>query len=146
MAAVAVHDMRKFTKLSAVLSIIQTCVVLIVLAAGSFFLNKSIQDLVLKPIEEMIKSVKSITSNPIHAVQMSEEEIVKQEEHEKRMAMLKGRNYKPKKTTPLETEVLRDTLFKIGGLLAIGLGEAGSRLISENMRKGDDVNPLLPGQ
>ena len=46
----------------------------------------------------------------------------------------------------METEVLQNTLNKIGGLLAIGFGEAGSKIIAENMRKGDDVDPLLPGQ
>ena len=46
----------------------------------------------------------------------------------------------------METEVLQSTLNKIGGLLAIGFGEAGSKIIAENMRMGDDVNPLLPGQ
>ena len=45
----------------------------------------------------------------------------------------------------LETEVLQRTLNKIGGLLAIGFGEAGSKIIAQNMRKGDDVDPLLPG-
>jgi hypothetical protein len=30
-------------------------------------------------------------------------------------------------------------------LLAIGFGEAGSKIIGQNMRKGDDVDPLLPG-
>jgi class 3 adenylate cyclase len=46
----------------------------------------------------------------------------------------------------METEVLQNTLNKIGGLLAIGFGEAGSKIIAQNMRQGDDVDPLLPGQ
>ena len=46
---------------------------------------------------------------------------------------------------PMETEVLQSTLSKIGGLLAIGFGEAGSKIIAQNMRKGEDVDPLLPG-
>lgn len=45
----------------------------------------------------------------------------------------------------METEVLQKTLNKIGGLLAIGFGEAASKIIAQNMRKGDDVDPLLPG-
>ena len=46
----------------------------------------------------------------------------------------------------METEVLQKTLNKIGGLLAIGFGEAGSKIIASNMRAGGDVDPLLPGQ
>lgn len=28
----------------------------------------------------------------------------------------------------------------------MGFGEAGSRIIAENMRQGDAVNPLIPGK
>jgi class 3 adenylate cyclase len=42
--------------------------------------------------------------------------------------------------------MLEKTLSKIGALLALGFGEAGSKIIAQNMAKGDDVNPMLPGQ
>jgi class 3 adenylate cyclase len=45
----------------------------------------------------------------------------------------------------METEMLKSTLNKIGGLLAIGFGEAGSKIVAKNMQKGDEVNPMLPG-
>lgn len=50
-----------------------------------------------------------------------------------------------KKEGPLETAMLESTLSKIGALLALGFGEAGSAIIAKNMEKGDDVNPMLPG-
>lgn len=53
---------------------------------------------------------------------------------------------KNKKSATLETEQLEKTLNKIGGLLAVGFGEAGSQIISENVGKGEDVNPMLPGR
>ena len=53
---------------------------------------------------------------------------------------------KTKKTTTLETEQLERTLNKIGGLLAVGFGEAGAKIISENVEKGDEINPMLPGR
>ena len=46
---------------------------------------------------------------------------------------------------PMETVVLEQTLSKIGALLALGFGEAGSTIIAQNMKKGDEVNPMLPG-
>lgn len=49
------------------------------------------------------------------------------------------------KDAPMETVVLEQTLSKIGALLALGFGEAGSEIIAKNMEKGDDVNPMLPG-
>lgn len=36
--------------------------------------------------------------------------------------------------------------MKIGALLALGFGEAGSKIIAQNMAGGGDVNPMLPGQ
>ena len=41
--------------------------------------------------------------------------------------------------------MLESTLSKIGALLALGFGEAGSQIIAKNMAKGGDVNPMLPG-
>lgn len=46
----------------------------------------------------------------------------------------------------VETELLESTLYKIGALMAIGYGEAGSRLIANNMSQGDSINPMLPGE
>ena len=41
--------------------------------------------------------------------------------------------------------MLEQTLIKIGGLLALGFGEAGSNIIAKNMSGGEDINPMLPG-
>ena len=46
----------------------------------------------------------------------------------------------------METVLLERTIVKIGALLALGFGEAGSKIIAENMALGGDVNPMLPGQ
>lgn len=37
-------------------------------------------------------------------------------------------------------------MVKIGGLLAIGFGQAGSELIIKNMKNSDKINPMIPGQ
>jgi hypothetical protein len=37
-------------------------------------------------------------------------------------------------------------LSKIGGLLALGFGEAGSEIISKNINEGVEINPMLPGK
>jgi hypothetical protein len=46
---------------------------------------------------------------------------------------------------PLETQMLENTLGKIGALLALGFGEAGSTIIARNMQGKGEVNPMLPG-
>jgi len=44
-----------------------------------------------------------------------------------------------------ETVILEQTIVKIGALLALGFGEAGSKVIAENMARGGDVDPMVPG-
>ena len=46
----------------------------------------------------------------------------------------------------METEILEQTLSKIGALLAIGFGEAGSQIIAKSLADGDVINPMLPGE
>ena len=36
--------------------------------------------------------------------------------------------------------------MKIGTLLALGFGEAGSEIIAKNMAKSGDVDPMMPGK
>jgi hypothetical protein len=45
----------------------------------------------------------------------------------------------------LETKILEKLIIKIGALLALGFGEAGSEIIVENIKKGGAVDPMIPG-
>lgn len=53
---------------------------------------------------------------------------------------------KQEKKEEMETEILENLIIKIGALLAIGFGEAGSEIIAANMQAGGEVNPMLPGK
>lgn len=44
-----------------------------------------------------------------------------------------------------EPSVLEKVIMKIGALLAIGFGEAGSDIIAENMKNSGSIDPMLPG-
>ena len=46
----------------------------------------------------------------------------------------------------METVILEKLIMKIGALLAVGFGEAGSEIIASNMSQGGDVDPMLPGK
>jgi|TARA_B110001450_G_C17477041_1_gene422633 hypothetical protein len=132
-----------------------------VLGSGAMLFSKLTTDLVITPIENMIKKVKAITKDPLKAAQDEEEKLLLEELAENALyetAMSKAemndhiegeignRNKKNvSKEEPMETTMLESTLSKIGALLALGFGEAGSEIIAKNMEKGDDVNPMLPG-
>lgn len=45
-----------------------------------------------------------------------------------------------------ETSILEKLIIKTGALLALGFGEAGAEIIAENMSKGGDIDPMLPGK
>ena len=46
----------------------------------------------------------------------------------------------------METAILEKLIMKIGALLAVGFGEAGSGIIGANMSQGGEVDPMLPGK
>ena len=50
-----------------------------------------------------------------------------------------------KEDGPYETVILEQTIVKIGALLALGFGEAGVKIIADNMAKTGDVDPMIPG-
>ena len=56
------------------------------------------------------------------------------------------KNKKKKKVNTSETVILEQTIIKIGALLALGFGEAGARIIGDNMSGNGDVDPIVPGK
>ena len=46
----------------------------------------------------------------------------------------------------METAILEQAIQKIGHLLTLGFGDAGSAIIAQNISSGGDMNPMLPGQ
>lgn len=41
---------------------------------------------------------------------------------------------------------MEKAIVKIGHLLALGFGEAGSKIIASNIGSGGDLNPMMAGQ
>jgi len=162
----AVFDTTYANKISSVLNIAKTIFICIVLTVSSFCFSKDTQEMVLEPIETMITKVKQISKNPIQALQKNEkEEITKaimEEEEEKNKCCNCGpckdessntnsnfkRNNNKTKEVPLETEILESTITKIGALLALSFGDAGSEIIAKNMQRNSsgEVNPMIAGK
>jgi hypothetical protein len=58
------------------------------------------------------------------------------EKEEEERGKMKRPRWKKKKNTkegPHETQILEQTIIKIGALLALGCGEAGAAIIAENI-------------
>jgi class 3 adenylate cyclase len=95
----------------------------------------------------MVHKVKKIAKNPLEAAQEEENQALAMErlqiEEDK---MNKGKKKKKNKEAPFETVILENTIVKIGALLAIGFGEAGSEIIAKNMEQSGEVDPMMPGK
>ena len=145
----AVYDIRKQMELEAGLAIGTTLFICVVLAAGALIFSNITSDLVISPIEQMITKVNRISQNPLLAAQEEENEALALEKMQEEEAKTHGGVVKQSHIPHgpvMETVLLEQTIVKIGALLALGFGEAGSKIIAENMAQGGDVNPMLPGQ
>ena len=149
----AVFDLRFNTKLDAELSICQTIFICLVIIIATSVLARDAQILVLNPIENMISKVKKIAANPLHAAQEQEKQEVLlehqklNEANDNSPSKKNSLNGKHNSEEPMETVFLEKTLNKIGALLALGFGEAGSEIIATNMQKGGgEVDPMIPGK
>lgn len=104
----------------------------------------------------MLEKVKRIGQNPLKAAQQEEDEAFAKdlvgggsEDKKDEEAPEEGKKGKKKDKTDAsnyETQILERTIIKIGALLALGFGEAGSEIIAKNMEKSGEVDPLIPGK
>ena len=123
---VAILDIREKLKLNSIINITRTIFVCIVLTMAAYYFTKDADDLALKPIARMIERVNKIASNPL----ASKEDTIQ---------VIKG-------SMQFETTLIENAIIKIGTLLALGFGDAGSEIIASNMAKGGDVDPMMAGK
>lgn len=91
----------------------------------------------------MLEKVKLIARNPLAASTDQVDEAGVMNFMNKNQ---KANKDKKKAEAEYETAILEKAIVKIGHLLALGFGVAGSKIIADNMQKGGDVNPMIPGQ
>lgn len=109
-----------------------------VLAMGAIFFNNATNKLILHPLERMLEIVKKIAKDPSSAAATDE------------MANAGVYGFMKKENNEqldsnLETAILEQAIQKIGHLLTLGFGEAGSHIIGQNMSSGGDLNPMMAG-
>jgi len=112
---------RPFVMCEAIFSILFTLCVCFLLGLMGFLFARDADQMVIRPIENMVDKVTKLAANPAYKL-----EAVKQ--------------------VKFETDALYVSLAKIAGLLQVGFGEAGNNLIAENLKKGDSVDPMVPGK
>lgn len=161
-----VFDQRPHLLRSSVYSMLQTVFICLILALGAMFFSRDANVLVLQPIERMIALVQKIRNNPLYAMKLGDESYRERAENAESggderptgkdaqargfMGLVRRLNLccrqKVVKEQTMETKILENAIVKLGKLLALGFGEAGSEIIVKNM--GDDtatVNAMIPG-
>lgn len=124
------------------LSMGRTIFVCLILTFSVMKLSKDSEVLVINPLEQMVFNVRRISQNPLEASELAEKEA------EKRDMLQKKDNDEWKEyleRDAYEPAVLEKNIVKIGTLLAIGFGEAGSDIIASNMKKSGTVDPMMEG-
>lgn len=150
-----VFDLRPWSVRTAVYSMIQTGFICSILAVGAMIFSRDANVLVLQPIERMNALVEKIRANPLYAMKLGDEayrETTSEKDDEQSgfdpmrwICRCLGGNRVKEQT--LETKVLENAIVKLGKLLALGFGEAGTEIIIKNM--GEDtatVNAMIPGK
>ena len=142
---ISIFDLRYDSKLTSLLNIMRTIFICIVLTLGSIYFTKDSEKLVITPIEKMIEKVKIIARNPlaaseIHSVFHTETSFTANHSRCRDIFCRPQVN-----TSDFETKLLETTILKIGILLALGFGEAGSLIIANNVEQVVQVDPLISG-
>lgn len=100
---------------------LMTIFVAFLLGAGGALISRDCDALVVSPIENMQQSVRNLAENPNSGMEMVQK-------------------------TKYETYALTVALSKIHGLLRLGLGSAGNKIVADNLKSQDgDINLLLHG-
>ena len=119
-------DTKWESQLQAILNIMRTLFICIILPVGAMSFSKDANQLVLIPIERMIKKVRLLADNPLAGSKMKTETDGADSQY--------------------ETRILENAFIKISSLLAIGFGDAGAEIIGENMKSGGNINAMVPGR
>lgn len=107
-----------------------TICVAFLLVASYLVFTSDIQRLVLTPIDRMITMVEMVAEDPLQTIQ----------DLRRNNSVIKNGSY--------ETKILESSLEKVTGLLRVGFGEAGAKIISDNLRTENShaLNALIPGE
>uniref|UniRef100_A0A7S3DAQ7 Guanylate cyclase domain-containing protein n=1 Tax=Palpitomonas bilix TaxID=652834 RepID=A0A7S3DAQ7_9EUKA len=129
-SSTAYWNVKSISIQSALYSIFLTIFILVLLGVGAALFSRDTNRLVVRPIERMTKLVRGLAENPLATLRESERQ-------KRRRKQAKG----------TEVGLIESALIKIGRLLQIGLGEAGSAVIAKNMMdESGELNPVIPGQ
>ena len=139
-----IYSIETEAKQYAGVNIARTVWVIIVLTISAIYFSNATNRLVLHPLERMLEIVKKIAKDPSSAA--AQDEMQNAGVFTFMKGQQKGKQKKAQQDTNMETAILEQAIQKIGHLLTLGFGDAGSAIIAQNISSGGDMNPMIPGQ
>ena len=154
---IVVFNYRYVNRLNSVINLIKTIISCIFLYFSNYWFTSQLSKMILDPTNAMVERVRIISENPLQIIHDEEQKALvkviedeeKKKEKEKVVCGCSSKNNSSSKTEMIsETEILEKTISKIGALLALSLGDAGTEIISQNMKENStgEVNPMIPGK
>jgi hypothetical protein len=133
--SVGVFSTQALARLDANYSIWRTFTTLLLLFIGAVAFDYNNKRMVIVPIERMVATIVQLRKNPLAKAVLDDEDGGKDEEA------------KTEALSNNETGMLERTLQKLTGLLQVGFGDAGSRMIQKCMQQNSegDLDPLVDG-
>ena len=141
---ISIFDIRYDSKLSSLLNIIKTIYICIALSLAAIYFTKDSDELVIKPIEKIIDKVRKITKNPMNASDIKTIQPDRKYSQKKCFDFCNNPD-KEKERNEYEIKLIENNITKIGILLALGFGEAGSAIIGQNIERAGCVDPMIEG-
>lgn len=138
-------NVSQISRFSSFINIGKTMFFIIIISISAYFFDKDTKEIVSEPIYKMTKKIQNISDNPIEAILHEDNDNSNGNEKESFFLCFKCNK---KKSNSLETTILENTIGKIGALLALGFGEAGSEIIAKNMKSSGegDIDPMIEGK
>jgi len=148
---VGIFSLRALRRAEAASALVTTCVVLLLLMTGAALFSRNNHRMVVVPIERMMATIVALQANPLAKASLSTLDgsaaggVGRGHGHGAGHGANGGMGGD---LSAPETGMLERTLEKLTGLLQIGFGEAGSRMIQQCMNINADgvLDPLVDGR
>ena len=127
-----------YYKLHAILNLLKIIFILSSLYIICFRLNKDLNLLILKPLNNINKVIDKVSKDPVNNKIISE---LKQN-FENRIDNIIQRD---KKNVKYEMKVIESTLIRLSGLISVGYGEAGGAIIKQFIKGDEGFDPMSSG-
>lgn len=122
----------------AYLSLGRTTFILLTIMISALLISKDATALVLQPLETIMLKVNEMAEDPFQILKFSEIEAL--------MADNKTKSGSSKNKVVYETIILDNAITKIGALLLLGFGEAGTSLLADMMGREGDIDAMAAGK